>query len=219
VTQPQRALVPFLWGLGMLLGASAGSLGCAPVHRYPDGTGLEGQLEREVVALKLRVQELEANLARAPISSQPNNLVPELVQVFSGSGVLVSPYGRGARLNVPVELVFADVPGRRLRGEGTMVFDLLATAITKHDQYDVLVIGYWSDRAPPKRSAPTALHLTLDLARTFAGRLEELGVPAERMWIGGRGDHGPITTNDLPEGQDANERIEVLLAVPVPTIE
>jgi flagellar motor protein MotB len=189
------------------------------VHRYPDGTGIEGQLEREVVALKLRVQELEARLARAPSAPGQNALVPELVQVFSGSGVLVSPHGNGARLTVPIELVYADVASLRLRDEGTMVFDLLATAIAKHAAYDVYVIGNWSDRPSPYRKSPTSLHLTLELARVFAGRLADHDVPPERLLVAGRGQAAPLTSNDLPEGQDANERIDVVLVLPVETFE
>lgn len=193
--------------------------GCAPVHRYPDGTGIEGQLEREVVALNLRVQELEAKLARAPVASNQNELVPELVQVFSGSGVLVAPHGAGARLTVPVEEVFADIRDLRVRGEGTMVFDLLATALVKHDRYDIHIIGHWSDRPSPRSGSPTALELTLDLARVFSAQLVRHDVPEERIVVGGRGSSAPVTSNDLPEGQDANERIDVILAVPPETFE
>ncbi len=203
----------------LLLGVVGCLAACAPVHRYPDGTGIEGQLEREVVALKLRVQELEASLSHGPSSSRQNGLVPELVQVFSGSGVLVSPYGNGARLTIPVQLVYADLGSLRLRSEGTMVFDLLATVIDKHTAYDVHVVGHWSDRPSPHRKSPTPLHLTMELARVFADGLASHDVPMSRVLVAGHGATAPLTSNDLPEGQDANERIDVVLALPPETFE
>ena len=97
-----------------------------------------------------------------------------------------------------------------------MVFDMLATAIVKHDGVEVRVVGHTSDRPVPAprrgRPALTAMQLTVLQAEAFAEHLSAThDVPLERFWVGGRGPYSPVTSNDLPEGQDANERIELQL--------
>ena len=82
------------------------------------------------------------------------------------------------------------------------------------------------DPAPEYVPAPVAradaehyaLELTLDLARVFSAQLVRHDVPETRIVVGGRGGSAPLTSNDLPEGQDANERIDVILAVPPETL-
>jgi chemotaxis protein MotB len=191
---------------------------CGGVHRYPDGTGIEGQLEREVVALQLRVKDLEATLDGATVANPSNPLAAELHQVFADSGVLVTPVDGGARLNVPAMVVFGDPASLRIRDEAAIVFDLLATAIRKHEELEVHVTGHTSDRLVPRKrgvAAPTPMQITLDQARTFVEHLSsEYDVPLARFYIAGRGPFSPIESNDLAVGQDANERLEILLISP-----
>lgn len=189
--------------------------GCGGAHRYPDGSGLEGQLDREVVALRQRVSELEDQLANGAAPGL-DPLVAELHQVFSGTAVVVGPSPGGAVLTVPAEVVFADVGALRIRGESTIVFDLLATATELHPAYELLIVGHTSDRPAVKRrgTAPVdPLAATALQAAAFAHHLHaHHGVPLERLVVVGRGPYQPIASNDIPEGQAANERLEVVFA-------
>jgi len=191
-------------------------IACAPLHRYPDGTGIEGQLEREVVALQLKVQELEAGGARAGAEEETDPLLTELVQIFSGSDVMVEATDAGPLLLVPSAAVFAEAYPPRLRDESAMVFDLLATAMGQHPTYEAVVTGHTSDRPPPspRRGQPAIDHWLLGAAQAhaFVTQLREAhGVTGARLVVSSRGDSHPIASNDLPSGQDDNERIEVLL--------
>lgn len=193
--------------LGLVLALTA----CGPVHRYPDGGGIEGQLEREVVALQLRVRELESQRPDADTA-----LLPELVQIFSGSDVAVDQGPLGPRLSVPASALFADRHAPRPRVEATMVYDLLGMALGQHEAYDVLVVGHTSDRPAPA-GQDHLLHGAA-LAHAFARHLIDVhGVAADRVTIASRGARQPIASNDLPAGQDENERIEVHLQRRSPT--
>jgi flagellar motor protein MotB len=188
--------------------------GCGPVHRYPDGTGIEGQLEREVVALKMRIAELEQGGAVAPTGPDP--LLTELSQVFSGSDVTVADTPEGVLLLVPARAVFAELHPPRARAEAAMIFDLLATVMGQHTDAEAVITGHTSDRPPPPApggSAPVD-HLLLGAvwAHAFATELHDgHGVARPRLTIASRGATLPVASNDLPSGQDDNERIEVLL--------
>lgn len=178
---------------------------CGPVHRYPDGGGIEGQLEREVVALQLRVRELEA--ARPDADGR---LLPELVQIFSGSDATVTQGPRGPVLSMPASALFATRHEARPRVEATMVYDLLGMALAQHTDYAVLVVGHTSDRPPP--GGQDALAFGASMAHAFARHLIDVhGVAADRVTIASRGAVEPVASNDLPAGQDDNERIEVHL--------
>ena len=191
-------------------------IGACATHRYPDGSGLTGQLEREIVALRLRVADLERGTS--PVPSGPDPLVGELHQVFSGTDVTVAASPGGCTLSVPTQLVFADPAGGRVREESAFVFGLLSTALATHSDVHALVIGHTSDRALPKRrgaAPPTPLGHTADLALLFAAELVSVhGVAPERVSIAARGSWAPVASNDLPSGQDANERVDVRLIRP-----
>ncbi len=61
------------------------ALGCAPRHSYPDGSGLEGQLEREVIALNARIRTLREQVANCGHDGAADPLYVELIQVFAGT--------------------------------------------------------------------------------------------------------------------------------------
>jgi len=186
---------------------------CAPVHRYPDGTGIEGQLEREVVALQMRLRELEAQSSGRQQVEVDLALVAELKQVFGSSGLTV--HDDAPCLTAPAEAVFADAYALRLRDEATMVFDLLATVMEVHPEQQLTVTGHTSDRTiPRRRGQPARDHLLLGAAQAhaFASHLARAhGVDPARVTIASRGAEAPRTSNDLPEGQADNERLELCL--------
>jgi len=198
-----------------LLAALAASLvvACGPVHRYPDGTGIEGQLEREVVALQLRVRELQQQVDGGEGPATDDALLAELKQVFGATDVAVTPLMGQPCLVAPTDVIFADPYALRLRDEATMVFDLLATVLQLHPDQSIMITGHTSDRSvPSRRGRPQRDHLMLGAAQAhaFATHLSaHHDVAPRRVSIASKGARAPRSSNDLPEGQDDNERLDL----------
>lgn len=192
-------------------------LGCAP-HRYPDGTGIEGQLEREVIAARVHIEQLEAELAACGQGGITNTLYPELNQVFQGTDVEVVRDGSVTRLVVRVSHLFADPYALKFRAEGDPTVDLIATALQIHPDLAVTVVGHTNDRPmPSKYSRIYTNHV--DLASRTAGALvqrlvTEFACDPARFTVAGRGPYAPRESNDLESGRDANQRLEIWIHPP-----
>lgn len=204
--------------LGWLLWA-----GCSATHRYPDGSDLPGQLEREVIALMQQKAALEEKLAGCPPSgpSPAYTLAVELQQVFLGSEVKIRRRGDLVGVSVQTSVLFSDPYARVFRTEGEPVLDLLATALRLHPELDVWVVGHTSD-VPPRQNGRAQdidlVDLSVRLAEAVARRFVREGIPAARLSVAGRGPNDPVGSNDLEAGRDANARIDVWLSPPGPVV-
>ncbi len=193
-------------------------LGC-PTHRYLDGSGLEGQLEREVIALKQRVRALEADLATCGATDVEGSVYAELHQVFTGSEIEVSQRGPATVVTVRVSHLYSDPHTLTFREEADRNLDLIATALALHPDYDVVVTGHTDDRAIPREHLarhPDHRALSLALASAVSAHLSEsYDLDATRFTVAGRGARAPLASNDLEAGRDMNQRIEISLQPPL----
>jgi flagellar motor protein MotB len=179
----------------------------------PKSSNLEEQLDREVRALQIRTRALEAQLQTCATDQGGGLIYPELLQVFAGTEVQVEREAGRAVLVVPADLVFA--PGTEtLRDEGTMVLDLLGTALQLHPALEVWVVGHNDDAltAAARKRYADPMGISLARARAFAAALtERFGVDAERFTVAGRGEADPVADNDTPQGRAQNRRIVVVI--------
>lgn len=189
------------------------ALGCAPKHPYPDGRGLEGQLEREVVALNQRVRSLDGELATCIHGAKPGPIFSALNQVFVGSEVDIGRRGGVTVVTLPVAHLFADPYGLRFREECNHTLDLLSTVLNRYPDLPLLVEGHTDDAMLPGglvRRFGSHLDLSFQYAAAVMQRLtEEHGVDEHRFTVAGRGPWAPIATNDTSSGQSRNQRVEV----------
>jgi outer membrane protein OmpA-like peptidoglycan-associated protein len=186
----------------------------------PTGSTLEARLESEVIALRHTIKRLEGELAGTGEAPRPDRLAAELHQVFQGTEVSVERRGSVTHVGMPARHLFRDNAGSLFRVEATMTLDLLATALALHPTHIVTVEGHTNDRSVPD-DGPVRFHDNLDLslhyARTVADRLiHQFGLSAERVVVAGRSNWNPIASNELPDGQDENRRVEFHIRPPPP---
>lgn len=198
---PRRAAA----ALGVLLCA-----GCPPKHEYPDGRGLQGQLEKEVVALQLTVDRLEEEAANCRTGGgRPDALYAELVQVLPGS-VTITNEGRVTQIIVPDSHLFGS-DGLQLRDEARITLDMLATALLSHDGYTMLIESHTADvHYSPQvaRQYPSLWDLSYVHARTVQLTfIREFKLEEERFALAARGPAVPLTSNDTTAGQNQNRRV------------
>ena len=193
-----------LWPLAALAMSA-----CAP------RTDLQSQLEREIVALHQRMQILEEDLAACGTPGAQGSLYATLFQVFSGSAATIDQRGPATVITVRSSHLFTDRYASAFRDEAEGTLDLVATALLLNPEYDISVVGHTNTapiQPPHNRRYFNHVALSLGLAARLTDHLiTNYTVPEERFTVAGRGTWDPRASNQLPDGQDENHRIEIRL--------
>jgi len=189
-------------------------LGCAWISPESRQQDLIYQLDREIIAMKLRNQQLQDALSSCGASQERNPLHTELLQVFAGSEVTISREGMQTIVTIPGALLFSS-GSTTIRAEAAMVLDLLSVALRLHDSARIRIIGHTDDRplaGSLKRQYGSNWELSVFRAASFMRTMVEMFELEEaRFTIAGRGPSQPIATNDTPEGREQNRRLVVII--------
>ncbi|KOR27519.1 hypothetical protein TI05_18820, partial [Achromatium sp. WMS3] len=87
------------------------------------------------------------------------------------------------------------------------VLKKLAKLVKKHNQTVVFIVGHTDN----KGSKASNQKLSENRAIAVRDYFENQGIAKSRMHTEGRGEDEPITSNDTPEGRQANRRVEIYL--------
>ncbi|MFT5684876.1 MAG: flagellar motor protein MotB [Myxococcota bacterium] len=189
-------------------------LGCATINGEARQQDLIYQLDREVIALKLRNKQLQVALEGCGDTQERNPIHAELLQVFAGSEVIVSRSGAQTIVVIPGAFLFSS-GSTTIRSEATMVLDLLSVALNLHTDAQIRVIGHTDDRplsGSLKRQYGSNWELSVFRASSFMHTMAaDFGIDMARFTIAGRGPSQPIATNDTPEGRERNRRLIVII--------
>ncbi len=200
----------------IVLAAAIVLTACPATHRYPDGSDLAGQLEREVVALQQRVRFLEHEVAHCSQDTGPDTIYQDLYALFVGSEVTVSRDGKVTILNLPVDYLFSG--GTDLRDEARMALDLTASALKSHPDHQVSLEGHTDDRPPSgdlRRLYSDNWLLAYARAEAVMVALtQQFDVAPSRFTLLARAQHDPVATNDTSEGQRKNRRVVMRIIPP-----
>lgn len=189
----------------LVLAASAG-----PV----EDRELIGQLDREVIALRQKVERLQSQLATCSTESAPDPIYSELRQVLQGHPAVVERRGRDTLVVISLDTLFAP-DAVSLRQEAEPLLDLLSTGLKLHPDLTITAIAHVdSGSISPvlAKRYPTAWELSAGRAALVVREMVEgFGVSPHRFTAGARGDQEPVASNDTPEGRLLNRRIVFLL--------
>jgi len=81
-------------------------------------------------------------------------------------------------------------------------------------EYEIMIVGHTDSQNPSaatQRRHPTNMHLSAHRAIAVRGTLRNQGVPADRMFVAGWGEHRPIVPNNERGGTTENRRVELFL--------
>ncbi len=95
-----------------------------------------------------------------------------------------------------------------LQPSGLDAASRLAAALTQDPDLNVAVVGHTDDTGPFRYN----LQLSQQRAQSFAKALVNAGVAEDRIAPVGVGPLSPVASNDTPEGQQMNRRVEVVVA-------
>lgn len=189
-----------------------GLIACAHVQ-HDDSNRLAFQLNSEVLALRVRLQECQARSGTCLEGDAPAPVFAELTQVLRGTDVKVTRKGSTTELTIPNTLLFANT--MRVREESGMVMDLISTALNLHPEYGIVVEGHTDDAPVPsslQRAYPTNWEYGSARAAAVARKLvSEYKVDPARITIASRAHMDAVAENDTPEGRASNRRIVIRL--------
>jgi flagellar motor protein MotB len=201
---------------GLASGLMAAMLtGCIP---SPYDQNLVEQQDREVIALQERNRMLKEQLVTCSQNGTPHVFYTEMVEVFSGTEVMVDRSGPNTVLVVPGSMLFSS--GRTtIRQEAMMVLDLLSIGLRIHPDLHVWVIGHTDDSplssSSLRRKYGSNWELSAHRAAAFMHvMVKDFELPPERFTIGGRGPVHPMVANDTPEGRSLNRRLVIVVGPP-----
>jgi len=185
---------------------------CAAFATPAEDRQLIGQLDREVIALKQKIEVLNERLATCASGEAVAPVYGELMTVLQGQHAVVSRAGARTLVTVQLDELFAS-DGARVREEALPLFDLLATAMKGHPESPVILAVYGDgEPLPPlfKKAGVGPCELTSWRAALVARTLvEQFGVAPAQLTAAGRGDQAPVATADTPEGRNLNRRLVV----------
>lgn len=162
------------------------------------------ELEQQKTALQATTQERQ---------TQYDALVQKLSAEVQKGELQVRQYKNMLSVDV-AEQIFFDSGHADLKESGKAVLKKVGEALKSYENKLIRVAGY-TDNVPIakalQKAYPTNWELSVARATNVVRYLQEVGVPPERMVASGRGEYGPIASNDTPEGRQKNRRIEIML--------
>lgn len=189
--------------------------GCVSTGKYEK---LEADKNQEIAALKEQVAASEkekAALAESKRQSQAqyDSLVRKLSAEVRRGQLQVRRYQNMLTVDA-ADQIFFDSGRAALKPSGKEILKKLGDALKSYDDKFIRVVGY-TDNVPVAKSMRKAFPSNWDLsvarATSVVRYLQEVGVPPERMVASGRGEYGPVASNDTAEGRQKNRRIEIML--------
>lgn len=204
--------------LAAVLASCLALAACPKPETYPDGAGLEGQLDREIAALRQTIRLLEYQVSTCDQAvDRPDRLFTDLHQVFSGTEIAVERRGSATMVTLPGDHLFRHA-STGIRAEASMTLDLLATALNLHQDQTIVVEGHTDDTplgGSLERRYGDNWGLSYQRARSVMEELvDAYGVDESRFSLVARGEHDPIATNDTAAGKSQNRRVVVYIHPP-----
>jgi len=172
---------------------------------------------KEVVAAKADVEQRASALYAS--QKQPggatitaNSSLRSSLKVTSINGVDVRQEGTTIRMTIPSDKLFASGSQPQLLQSGQVVLDEVAAAITKNYPKQLVVIEGHTDNAALAASPGASHQLTAGQAHLVLDYLvSQRRLPAGQLSEMSFGGHRPRFSNNSPEAQAKNRRIEIVI--------
>lgn len=170
----------------------------------------------DMTALRERLQrELEAAQNRERAQQQRLAALRAMARQFRDMVAAGQLRVRIVRGNMVVELpenVLFDSGQAEVRDAGQQALTQVAEVLARVPNRNFLVAGH-TDNVPIRRRGRYETNWELSAARGVAvvRYLAEHGLPADRLAAAGYADTQPMASNDTPEGQAQNRRIEIIV--------
>lgn len=122
------------------------------------------------------------------------------------SNVGVTRVGDSLVVNMPQDVLFA-VDSATLRPDLTNDIRTVASSLLRYPNTQIEVVGHTDNTG----AAAYNQDLSQRRAVSVANVLRSSGVPDSRISAYGRGEDAPIATNQTPQGQAQNRRVEIVI--------
>ncbi len=149
--------------------------------------------------------ETKTTVGSATIKGKPAEVKPaeEIKEKFERQ--------KDGRIILPSFDIRFDTGHALINAELYKQLDALAEFLNQYPQIRIRIEGHTDNRAIDTPVFHSNQELSEARAKTIYWYLVQKGIPSERLEIKGYADTKPITSNDTPEGQSKNRRVEVVI--------
>lgn len=122
-------------------------------------------------------------------------------------GTRVEPVEEGVKVTFDAAILF-ELNSSYLTDAAHLKLQELARALEKQSYQAIQIAGHTDSSGTDEYNA----WLSERRAESVKSYLESLGIAGEKMSTRGYGESEPVASNDTPEGQAANRRVEVIIS-------
>jgi outer membrane protein OmpA-like peptidoglycan-associated protein len=168
---------------------------------------LVARTDRAIEARRSQLMQREDQIVRADSAGYYMDvLTARLRQELAHKQVAIEHRGDGLALTFPGLATF-DTGSAEIRPTMKAVLDALARVLTEYHASLVVVAGHTDSAGPREYNQKLSEQRALSVGR----HLLSAGVAADRLVVRGFGPDRPVASNDTPEGQASNRRIELII--------
>lgn len=196
--------------VSLLLLVTLACSACA-THDITTESLLNGQLEREIAALNMRLEMVSAQQS-GTMGADTDHFYALCQQIFMDSEATVTKIGSATHITLPANLLFSS--GLRIRQEAKGTLDLVAHLLIDSPERQITIIGHTSSHYSDDHGMGSLSDWSTAFA-SAAAVLEvlanEFGLDPSRTTIATQGGASPIGSNDTPSGRIQNERVVIIV--------
>ncbi len=171
------------------------------------------KLERDLESRSRRIDELEGLIAAKDEKMNAlKDAISSALTSFEGKGLTVEQRDGKVYVSMENKLLFSS-GSWAVNSEGRKAVQQLGEVLAENPDIAVLIEGH-TDNVPYGGSGP--LKNNWDLSTKRATSIVDIlrdnkDIDPQNLTAAGRGDHGPVASNETSEGKSKNRRIEVIL--------
>jgi outer membrane protein OmpA-like peptidoglycan-associated protein len=184
-------------GQNLAGGAGLGALGGAGIGALVDSNDpVRGALIGGGIGL----------LAGGAIGAYLDSQQAQLDQQLQGTGVDVERQGEKLVIIMPGDVTF-DLDSARIKPQFYSVLDSIASTLNQYNESYVQIIGHTDSSGSDSYN----MSLSERRADSVGSYLNQRGVAAQRIQVGGAGESQPKASNATASGRATNRRVEITI--------
>lgn len=169
--------------------------------------------ESEIDALELRLAQIKGLMSSW--ENAPKAVAQEIglaLEPFDSTLYMVDHRGGETIVVLNEDLLFSPGSTSRLKQPGIDAIQAVSGILGKYPSLYIQVIGHTDNRPVARKSLDNWDYSLLRAGNIAKLLIDEFDLGANRILPAGKSEYAPRTSNETPEGQSANRRIELILS-------
>ena len=167
--------------------------------------------EKQIKELKLLLKRVEESLdQQLALTSAFKQKMSVILAQSSFESITMKNEEEAFTLIIPNEMLFQPKSINRLKESGKNVLDAFVSVSEDFPQMNYIVVAHTDNRPPTNRNyKDNWSYSSVISARIVRYLTDELGMGANQVTVGAKGEYEPRASNETAEGRMRNNRVEI----------